>query len=88
MDVPFGDPGLSLVIQTPVSVRTVVRLPTTLELTIAVTVVAVVIMIPLGILSATRCHEPVGCNATVLSLASISTPDFWLGVMPVFILTV
>ncbi|WP_276247188.1 MULTISPECIES: ABC transporter permease [unclassified Haladaptatus] len=79
--VPFGDFGTSLVSNTPVFGRVLARLPATLELAIAATIVAVIIAIPLGVVSATRRHEPADYGATIFSLVGISTPNFWLGVM-------
>ncbi|MCY4729444.1 ABC transporter permease [Natronomonas gomsonensis] len=57
------------------------RLPATIELAVAATVVAVVLAIPLGVVSARRRREPVDYGATLFSLVGISTPNFWLGVM-------
>ncbi|MFC7202388.1 ABC transporter permease [Haloferax namakaokahaiae] len=86
--IPFGDLGVSLVTRTPVSARVVTKLPATLELAIAATVVAVIIAIPLGVVSATRRHEPADYGATVFSLVGISTPNFWLGVMLIIVFAV
>ncbi|MUV87430.1 ABC transporter permease subunit [Natronomonas sp. CBA1123] len=57
------------------------RLPATIELAVAATFVAVVLAIPLGVISARRRREPVDYGATLFSLIGISTPNFWLGVM-------
>lgn len=57
------------------------RLPATLELAIAATVVAIIFAIPLGVISARRRHEPADYGATLFSLVGISTPNFWLGIM-------
>ena len=64
------------------------RLPATLELAVAATIVAVVLSIPLGVVSATRRHEPADYAATTFSLFGISTPNFWLGIMLVLVLAV
>jgi peptide/nickel transport system permease protein len=86
--IPLGDLGLSLVTRTPVTGRVLSRVPATLELAIAATVVAIVIAIPLGVVSATRRHEPADYGATLFSLLGISTPNFWLGVMLIIVLSV
>ncbi|WP_411964192.1 ABC transporter permease [Haloferax sp. YSMS24] len=86
--IPVGDLGLSLVTRTPVASRVVTKLPATLELAIAATIVAVIIAIPLGVVSATRRHQPADYGATVFSLVGISTPNFWLGVMLILVLAV
>jgi peptide/nickel transport system permease protein len=48
----------------------------------------VIISIPLGVVSATRRHEPADYAATSFSLVGISTPNFWLGIMLVLVLSV
>ncbi|RBI61747.1 peptide ABC transporter permease [halophilic archaeon] len=83
-----GDMGYSYISGTQASTRIFARLPATLELAIAASVVAVVLSIPLGVLSATRRHEPLDYAATTFSLAGISTPNFWLGIMLVLVVAV
>lgn len=86
--IPLGDLGLSLTTRTPVAGRVLAKLPATLELAAAATIVAVIIAIPLGVVSATRRHDPADYGATVFSLLGISTPNFWLGVMLIIVLAV
>lgn len=86
--IPRGDLGTSLVTKTPVTARVLDKLPATLELAIAATIVAVLIAIPLGVLSATRRNQPADYGATLFSLVGISTPNFWLGVMLIILLAV
>ena len=83
-----GDMGYSYISNTEAGARVFARLPATIELAVAATVVAVVLSIPLGVVSATRRHEPVDYGATLFSLVGISTPNFWLGIMLVLILSV
>jgi peptide/nickel transport system permease protein len=83
-----GDMGYSYVAGTSVSNRVFARLPATIELAAAATFVAVVLSIPLGVISATRRGEPADYAATVFSLGGISTPNFWLGIMLVLVLSV
>ncbi|CAI48471.1 ABC-type transport system permease protein (probable substrate dipeptide/oligopeptide) [Natronomonas pharaonis DSM 2160] len=64
------------------------RLPATIELAVAATVVAVIIAIPLGVISARRRHEPADYGATLFSLVGISTPNFWLGIMLIIFVAV
>lgn len=86
--IPVGDLGTSLTTGTTVSARVARSVPATLELAIASTIVAVVIAIPLGVVSATNRHEAPDYGATLFSLAGISTPNFWLGVMLIIVLSV
>ncbi|WP_435154810.1 ABC transporter permease [Haladaptatus sp. DFWS20] len=83
-----GDMGYSYISGTQASTRIFNRLPATLELAVAASLVAVIISIPLGVLSATRRHEPADYLATTFSLVGISTPNFWLGIMLVLLLAV
>ena len=57
------------------------RLPATLALAVTSMVIAVAIAMPLGIISATRRGTVLDYVATSMSLLSISTPHFWLGIM-------
>jgi len=86
--VPTGDLGTSLTTGTLVTERIARSLPATIELAVAATVVAVVIAIPLGVVSATNRHTTPDYGATLFSLAGISTPNFWLGVMLIIVLAV
>ncbi|WP_128476336.1 ABC transporter permease [Halorussus pelagicus] len=83
-----GDMGYSYIRGVEASGLIFARLPATLELAVAASIVAVVISIPLGVISATRRHEPADYAATSFSLVGISTPNFWLGIMLVLILSV
>jgi len=83
-----GDMGFSYIRGRPASGIIVSRLPATLELAFAATVVAIIFSIPLGVLSATRRHEPTDYAATAFSLVGISTPNFWLGIMLILFVSV
>jgi len=83
-----GDMGFSYLRGTEASTVVFARVPATVELAVAATVVAVVIAIPLGVVSATRRREPADYGATLFSLVGISTPNFWLGIMLILVLSV
>ncbi|MFC6752787.1 ABC transporter permease [Halorubrum tibetense] len=76
-----GDFGYSWRSNREVEAMVIERIPATLELAIAATMVALVIAIPLGVVSATRRNQPSDYGATLFSLLGISTPNFWLGLM-------
>ncbi len=82
------DLGESMQTGVPVNDLILQRLPATIELTLAGTFVAVVIAIPLGVISARRRHQPSDYGATLFSLVGISTPNFWLGVMLIIFVAV
>ena len=86
--IAVGDFGMSMQFNRQVSTLILNRLPATLELAIAATVVAVVIAIPLGVISARRRHQPADYGATLFSLVGISTPNFWLGIMLIILVAV
>ncbi|MXV62242.1 ABC transporter permease subunit [Natronorubrum sp. JWXQ-INN-674] len=83
-----GDFGYSWISNREVEAMVIERIPATVELAVAATVVAIVIAIPLGVISATRRNESADYGATLFSLLGISTPNFWLGLMLILILGV
>ncbi|RAW44627.1 peptide ABC transporter permease [Halorubrum sp. 48-1-W] len=83
-----GDLGESYVRGTSVSQLLIERLPATIELAIVATVIALGIAIPLGVISATNRDEPLDYGATLGSLLGISTPNFWLGIMLIMVVSV
>ncbi|MEF8790893.1 MAG: ABC transporter permease [Haloarculaceae archaeon] len=87
-DLLRGDMGFSYIKGQEAAGLVFQKLPATLELAVAATVVAIVLSIPLGVLSATRRNEPVDYGATLFSLGGISTPNFWLGIMLVLVFSV
>jgi peptide/nickel transport system permease protein len=87
-DLLHFDMGQSYSRGTSVGAEVFGVLPVSLELAVASTVVAVLLSIPLGVVSAVNHHQPSDYVATTLSLVGISTPNFWLGVMLVLLLAV
>jgi len=57
------------------------KFPATIELAIVAMIFAVVLGIPLGILSATKKDKPVDHVTRVFSLAGVSMPIFWFALM-------
>jgi peptide/nickel transport system permease protein len=76
-----GDLGRSLADRTPVIDQIKVRLPVTLELTIGTFLIAILIAIPAGVLSATRRGSVADYTSTLIALGGLSIPSFWLGIM-------
>lgn len=76
-----GDLGLSLSFQVPVTQVLVERLPTTIELTVAAIIFAVIVGIPLGVLSAYRQNSIIDVITMLISNIGVSMPVFWLGLM-------
>jgi peptide/nickel transport system permease protein len=76
-----GDFGYSIRTGRPVLVEIAERLPATLELATAATLIAVIIGLPLGLLSAMRPRSRVDVIARVGGLIGLSLPSFWLGTL-------
>lgn len=87
-DLLQGDMGYSYVRGQEVLWLVLGRLPATVELAVASSIVAICLSIPLGVVSATRRNESVDYGATLFSLAGISTPNFWLGIMLILVFAV
>ena len=62
-----------------VASRIAEALPSTVALAVAAMLVAILLALPLGILSALRPRSPLDAGATAVSLAGISMPSMWLG---------
>jgi ABC-type dipeptide/oligopeptide/nickel transport system permease component len=76
-----GDLGRSLKTGAPVLREVALRLPATLELAIAATLVAVLVGIPIGVLTAVRANTWLDHVVRVVSLAGVSMPAFLLAVV-------
>jgi len=83
-----GDLGRSLVDHTPVIDQIKQRLPVTLELTIGTFIIALLIAIPAGVLSATRRGSVADYASTLLALGGLSVPSFWLAIMFILLFAV
>ena len=80
-----GDLGISLVTKKDVFQVYISRLPATLKLATAGTVVALSIAIPLGITAAVHQNSWRDSGSMVLGLLGLSTPTFWLGLLMIII---
>jgi peptide/nickel transport system permease protein len=64
------------------------KLPVTLQLALMAMIIALVIGVGLGILSAVYKGRALDSFVNVLGLIGISTPNFWLGIMLIFLFSV
>ncbi|VVE20434.1 peptide ABC transporter [Pandoraea morbifera] len=87
-DVMRGDLGNSLRTGEPVTTLIAQKLPVTLQLALFGLVIAIGIGIPLGILSAANRGSAVDYGANVLALSGMSIPNFWLGILLIFLVSV
>ncbi len=76
-----GDFGTSYVNGRPVSELIAERFPTTFTLAMFSVVFAIIIGLPLGILSAVKQYSWIDSLTTVFSMGFISVPPFWLGLL-------
>jgi ABC-type dipeptide/oligopeptide/nickel transport system permease component len=76
-----GDLGVSIRTRTPVSRELVERGRYTVRLAIGATALATILGIGLGVAAARRHRTPWDSAITALTLLSVSTPSFWLGLM-------
>ena len=76
-----GDLGRSILRDDSVSAELARRFPATAELSLAAMLVAVMIGIPAGIISAVKRNSLADSTAMLVSLAGVSMPIFWLGLM-------
>jgi peptide/nickel transport system permease protein len=83
-----GDFGFSWRIRVPVSELILTKLPVTFQLATMAFIIAILIGVPLGILSAVRKDTPTDWAANGIALFGISTPNFWLGIMMILFFSV
>lgn len=76
-----GDMGTSVRSGLPVTDEIRIRLPRTLQLTTISLILAALIGIPIGVLSATRSNTWVDAASMVMALLGVSMPIFWLGLL-------
>lgn len=83
-----GDLGESLRIQEPVLGLILQKLPVTLELAAIAMLIALLIGIPAGIVSAVGKDSAWDYAANVIALWGLSTPNFWLGILMILLFSV
>lgn len=76
-----GDMGQSVRTRQPVLDEITLRLPKTLQLAIWSLLLAAVIGIPIGVISAVRANSWVDAGSMTFALLGVSMPIFWLGLM-------
>ena len=84
-DALRGDLGDSIVTGRPVTTELLTRLPATLELTAFAMLIAILVGIPVGVISAVRQYSLLDKTTSVLALTGISMPIFWLAMILVVI---
>jgi peptide/nickel transport system permease protein len=84
-DAVRGDLGDSIVTGRPVTSELLVRFPATLELTAFAMIIAILVGVPVGVISAVRQYSLLDKVASVTALTGISMPIFWLAMILIVI---
>lgn len=87
-EVAQGDLGNSIRLNRPVTQLLIERLPMTFELSVSAMLVAVLIGVPLGILSAARHNSTADVVTMVGANIGVSMPVFWLGLMLAYLFSI
>lgn len=80
-----GDLGNSFRTGEPVVNLIASRITNTLTLTIAAFLLAIIIAVPIGIISATRQYSMIDKIFTIIAFLGVSFPSFWLGIVLILI---
>jgi peptide/nickel transport system permease protein len=86
--VLHGDLGESVRIQKPVVDLIVEKLPVTVQLASMAIVIAILVGVPAGILSAVKKGTAWDYGANLFALWGLSTPNFWLGILLILLFAV
>lgn len=83
-----GDFGLSYRSGQPVTAALLQRLPSTLQLAAAATLLAMILALPLGVLGAIRRNSPVDHVTRAVAMAGASMPSYWLAYLLILVFSV
>lgn len=83
-----GDLGNSIKYNYSVMRLIVERLPTTLELAVMAMMFAILVGVPLGLISAYYHNSPIDMGTMVVANVGVSMPVFWLGLMLAYLFAV
>lgn len=87
-DFVKGDMGTSFFTKQPVVKRIAERLPVSLELILCSIVLAILIGIPIGILSAVKRNKPIDYVMSTFSMVGVAMPSFWIGMLFIILFSV
>ena len=83
-----GDLGRSVRTREPVVEGLRARLPVTVQLTAMALCFAVIVAVPVGIVSATRPNSWLDTIGTVVAVGVVAIPEFWLGILMIYLFAV
>jgi peptide/nickel transport system permease protein len=81
-----GDLGNSFYFQIPVKEALFGAFPATAELAVSIMIVALLIGIPMGVITALRSNTPLDRGLTIFGLLTISVPSFLFGLLLIYVL--
>jgi ABC-type dipeptide/oligopeptide/nickel transport system permease component len=84
-DLARGDLGVSMINGTPIRDQVAYNLPFTLQLTLAALIVGILLGVPIGVWTAVKYNRAPDIVGRVLSLAGLSIPAFYLGILLVLL---
>jgi peptide/nickel transport system permease protein len=83
-----GNLGESMRLKEPVLTLIAQKFPVTLQLALMAIVISLSIGVSAGVVSAVKKNTPVDYAVNLVALWGISTPNFWLGIMLIFLFAV
>jgi ABC-type dipeptide/oligopeptide/nickel transport system permease component len=87
-NIATGELGKSFNYEMPVSTLYFQRLPNSLELALAATLISFVIGIPAGLISAVKVNTAWDSAGKVIALLGLAVPGFWLGLVMILVFSV
>lgn len=83
-----GNLGESMRLKEPVAKLVAQKFPVTLQLALMAMIIALVIGVTAGVISAVKKNSATDYAVNLFALWGISTPNFWLGIMLIFLFSV
>lgn len=84
-DAVRGDFGRSLLTRQPVTTEIMTRLPVTIKIATLALGIAILIGIPLGVISAAKKYSIIDNIATLIAIVGVSMPLFWFAIMAILL---
>ena len=85
-DMARLDFGTSLFYRTPIGDDLKRKIPITIELAILAVLMAAVVAVPLGVISAIKQDTPLDYVARVISIGGVAMPSFWVAILLIYFL--
>jgi len=83
-----GNLGISVRNGQPVMEGILQRLPVTMMLTLSAMAIGLLVALPVGIISAVKPNSKLDVAGTLFAMSGVAIPDFWLGIVLIFLLAV